>query len=104
MYTRFTRVPPKTTEAHVIVGAIRILIIWLIARSALDGWALSVLWGWFLVPTLGLPDLSFIQATGIAIIVEFLTYQHIDTQPRDADKKTKLIVKKMPNLTGNGVT
>jgi hypothetical protein len=49
----------------------------------LNGWVLSLLWGWFLVPTLGLPSLSILQSIGIALAISYLTYQYIDTQPKD---------------------
>lgn len=39
------------------------------------GFALSVLWGWFMVPGLGLPPLSIGYATGVAMVVGFLTKQ-----------------------------
>ena len=29
--------------------------------SLLNGWVLSVLWGWFFVPTFGMPELSLAQ-------------------------------------------
>lgn len=43
----------------------------------LNGWALGILWGWFIVPMLGLPQISVAQAMGIAAIVRLLTYRHI---------------------------
>jgi hypothetical protein len=59
--------------------------------SILNGWALSVLWGWFFVPTLGLPELGIVQAIGIAMVVGYLTYQHIDTQPKDGEAMGKIV-------------
>jgi hypothetical protein len=45
-----------------------------------SGYVLSVLWGWFLVPLLGLPEITISGAIGIAIIVGYLTHQ---TQPTE---------------------
>lgn len=39
------------------------------------GYVLSALWGWFVVP-LGVKELSIAHAIGLAVIVNFLTYQH----------------------------
>lgn len=48
----------------------------LIAISAmLRGYVLSVLWGWFIVPTFGLPGISIPIAIGIAVILSFTTHQ-----------------------------
>lgn len=47
----------------------------LVALSAvLNGWALAILWGWFMVP-FGLPALSIPTAIGVALVVSFLTHQ-----------------------------
>lgn len=43
----------------------------------LNGVALKLLWGWFMVPTFGLPVISLVQALGIMIIISFLAHQHI---------------------------
>ena len=66
-------------------------IVWMVVAAILNGWALSVLWGWFFVPTLRLPELGIVQAIGIAMVVGYLTYQHIDTQPKSGDGTSKLI-------------
>ncbi len=38
----------------------------------LKGWALSTLWGWFIVPTFGIPSLSIPAAIGISLIAAYL--------------------------------
>jgi hypothetical protein len=70
-----------------IIGFIVLMVI----AAILNGWGLSVLWGWFFVPTLGLPQLGVVQAIGIAMVVGYLTYQHIDTQPKDGEAMEKLV-------------
>jgi hypothetical protein len=42
----------------------------------INGWVLSILWGWFMVPTLGLPVLTVAPAIGIALTVGYLTKSH----------------------------
>jgi hypothetical protein len=61
-----------------------------IMTTILNGWVLSILWGWFFVPTLGLPDITIVQAIGIALVVGYLTYQDIDTMPEDKSWQEKL--------------
>jgi len=60
----------------VIAGVIVLMVV----SSVLNGWALSILWGWFFVPTLGMPQISVVQAIGIAMVVSYLTYQYIDDE------------------------
>ena len=55
----------------------------LLAVSTLwKGYVLSVLWVWFAVP-LGAPAVGMIQAMGIALLVSFLTYQHISSPKKE---------------------
>ena len=65
------------------------LIALMIVAYLLNGVALKLLWGWFMVPTLGLPVISLVQAIGIGIVIGFLTQQHI---PRDKEQKKELLV------------
>lgn len=57
-----------------IVGMVALLI----ASILLNGIALSVLWGWFLVP-LGLSEIGLAHAIGISMVVGLITYQEIDS-------------------------
>lgn len=45
--------------------------------NVLNGYVLSILWGWFLVP-LGLPEIGVITGIGICIIANFVTYKASD--------------------------
>lgn len=61
------------------VGVVALLVV----SALLRGYVLSILWGWFMVPTLGLPQLSVVQAIGIAIVVSFLTHQVNDYEEKE---------------------
>lgn len=52
---------------------------------ALRGWAVSVLWGWFVVP-LGVAAIGMWNAAGISLIAGFLTYRSDLTTKDDNDK------------------
>ena len=54
----------------------------IVFSSLFRGYALSVLWGWFMVPTLHLPPLGVVQAIGIAMVVGFLTHQDTSDIPK----------------------
>jgi len=53
-------------------------------QAIFNGWVLSKLWGWFMVPTFGLPALALPAAIGVAIVIAYLTHQYIDT-PEGSD-------------------
>lgn len=49
-----------------------------------QGLVLKILWGWFMVPTFGLPSLDIPQALGLALVVTFLTHQTTKREDEDA--------------------
>lgn len=53
--------------------------------GVLSGYVLSVLWGWFISPVFGLPELSIMQALGLALIVTFLTGE---SSPKGEDTRS----------------
>jgi high-affinity Fe2+/Pb2+ permease len=64
-----------------ILAAIGIPLL-LAASSIWRGFALSILWGWFIVPVFGLPALSIPFAIGLSLVVGFLT-DHVDDKDGD---------------------
>jgi Na+(H+)/acetate symporter ActP len=52
----------------------------MVASSIWSGYVLSILWGWFIVPTFGLPMLSIPVAIGLALIVSYLTKQMAESR------------------------
>lgn len=58
--------------------------------ACLNGWALSKLWLWFIVPPFGLPALSVVESIGVSLIVSYLTSFHVDAQPKDETAKDKM--------------
>ena len=65
-------------------------IVVLIFGTALNGWALSVLWGWFIVPTFGASKLEIAPAIGLAMVVSFLTAK-FQMQDEGGDAKRRLV-------------
>lgn len=55
-----------------------------------NGSALTVLWGWFIVPTFSLPALTLAPAIGVALVVNFLTHQ-AKSEPKGEDKTEQLL-------------
>lgn len=55
----------------------------MITASIARGWAFSVLWGWFVVPIFGLPEIGIAQAIGIAITLSLITHQYVPSKEKD---------------------
>lgn len=60
--------------AYIAIGAI-----W-------EGYALTILWGWFIVPAFGLPQLSIPFAMGVALVVGLMTTTRLGNEATDPDK------------------
>lgn len=63
-----------------VIGAIAIVTLAAIA----EGWALSILWGWFVVPIFNAPALSIPVAIGLALTIGMMTK---NIQPSQEGKK-----------------
>jgi hypothetical protein len=72
-------------KALAVLGGTVLVVIAIVLSAVFNGYALSVLWGWFVVPTFNLPQLSIAAAIGIAMVVGYLTKQEI-TDPKDEDR------------------
>ena len=57
----------------VMGGGLFSAIILMVLSAIFSGYALSVLWSWFIVPTFGLPAISIPVAIGISIIVGYMS-------------------------------
>lgn len=63
----------------------------LVASSIANGFVLSVLWGWFVVPLFEVPSLSIAQAIGFSMTVSFLTYHYHDSGKKEEESFIKRI-------------
>lgn len=73
-----------------VIGVIFSFLILGVISSIWNGYAISVLWGWFITPVFGLPILNIPQAIGLGLIITFLT-QAIDCRKDEDDTKTQII-------------
>jgi hypothetical protein len=64
-----------------IIGYITATIFLLIYGALMNGWALSKLWLWFIVPTFDLPPISIPAAIGMAIVVGYMSKTIKPTKP-----------------------
>jgi len=49
-----------------------LMLLMSVASLSLNGFTLSKLWGWFLVPILNIPNISSAQGVGLYVFVAFL--------------------------------
>ncbi len=62
-----------------------------IVSTIINGWVISILWAWFVVPIFALPLLSIPQATGLGLLFNCTNHQTIK-EPKDADTSLTEIV------------
>ena len=60
-----------------------------VATYLLNGLAIKLLWAWFVAETFNFPETTFLQATGIGILVRFVGDQYI---PRDKKERFKYTI------------
>lgn len=49
----------------------------------LEGLCLSILWGWFVAPTFGLPEITIPIAIGLALVVSCTRSPHIHSDDKE---------------------
>lgn len=77
--------------AALILGGILLVVGLTAGISIYNGWALSTLWGWFVVPFFHLPPISIPQAIGISLIITLLTHQYKDVQEKEREGWQKAV-------------
>jgi hypothetical protein len=60
------------------IGYVATFFIVAFFNAIISGWTFSILWGWFIAGTFGLPSLSIPLAIGFSLTVGFLTPLHDD--------------------------
>ncbi len=73
----------KTKDEMAVLGCIAVFAA-LPLGSMLNGYVLSILWGWFMVPIFHFPVLHVAQAIGVSMVTHMLTHQDV---PVDKDRK-----------------
>lgn len=51
-----------------------ITVMLLLASAIINGYTLSVLWGWFIVPTFELPQIGVAAAVGLSLTLTYVTH------------------------------
>jgi hypothetical protein len=62
----------------------------MVVMYAIQGWVLSIMWGWFIVPLFHLPPLSILQAIGLTLVVVLLTGSASKTAQTSEERVTNI--------------
>ena len=77
----------RSDKSEAMIGSL-ILVISLPFGAVWSGYVLSILWGWFIVPTFEAPTLTVVPAIGLAMVVGYLTKQETAAKDeRDAAER-----------------
>ena len=60
-----------------LLGLFWSFVLLFVIASGLEGFVLSYLWEWFVVP-LGLQPVSILHAVGLCVLLDFVTYHYYD--------------------------
>ena len=55
--------------------------------AILQGWVLTVLWGWFVVPTFHAPELNIVTAIGLTLVVGMFKGYSVKTGKKSENEK-----------------
>jgi len=76
-----------------VIGSIGLFSLILSFSVLVNGWALWLLWGWFMVPLLSLPSLTLAQSIGVGMAVSYATYSYVPSKENDKGLFAVVIVR-----------
>jgi len=77
----------KDNELGLACVGIGVLVsIALVGGTLMNGWVLSILWGWFVVPLFGVSQISLLQAIGLTAIINMLKSTKVNTDKKSSSK------------------
>lgn len=77
-----------------ILGYVTTLVVFIVISALLNGYVLSVFWGWFVVPVFDVASITTLQAYGIMLTVGLLkgsASTNNDSNKSTADKLGELL-------------
>lgn len=67
------------------------LVVGVPASTIAKGWAFCKLWGWFVIPTFGLPAIPIGRSIGIAALIFLLTHQISECEKEEKSATVRLV-------------
>lgn len=72
-------------------GSISFVVIFTVISVLVNGWVISLLWLWFIVPLFHLPSITILQAFGLALIIGRLTKFDVDVRAPERSTIDKIL-------------
>lgn len=69
------------------IGIIVVVVVLIIGGTILSGWALSVMWTWYVTPVFGLPILGVKNAILLATLISYFTPVKLDDENKTKNEK-----------------
>lgn len=97
----------KQVNAMETLGTLVFMIIAFVATVTINGYVISVLWGWFIASTFGLMQINIIQAIGVSLFIAYFksnkpTLSSIHKANLEAKEKESE-VSKLVKMIGNAI-
>lgn len=74
----------KLKLVSILVATPLILVLYLV-QLILEGWVVSILWGWFVAP-LGLAEITIAQGAGMSLLLAVCTHQFSNLENKQVPK------------------
>ena len=82
------------------VGLIVSFVVLIVISAIMNGWALSILWSWFVVPVFNVAKLSIPQAIGIGMVVSMLLNKYSSESKKSEDLLESLFTAGFTSIFG----
>ncbi len=82
----------KDEGCGIALLALLALPVVIVVSAIANGFVLSVMWSWFVVPVFGIAALTVVQAIGFSMVVSFLTYHDTESKTDDSKSLTEKII------------
>ncbi len=69
------------------IGLVVLMVVMVAVTAILRGWALAMLWGWFVAPTFEIHALTIVEAIGIGLVFNLMQTSTADAKKKDGATK-----------------
>lgn len=90
VYLYSSNVETSTKAKHLLMKLI-VYILLIIPSCLWRGYVLSVIWKWMIISTFHAPELTIPQATGVGLVVSFLTASTSHKKEDERDEVTQVL-------------
>ncbi len=85
------------------IGWIFSWAILLVFGVVLNGYVVMILWGWFIVPSLGMPEITITTAAGLSLFAGYVTTGFTDSRRNDDRSMSDVFVRTLIECVSRAV-